>query len=241
MAEPRRSRVLLTGNDTSLMGTFASAFAQSGYLATLVAEPLAAGQCLEEQEFHLLTTPWSSLREHRETFEARVRESSCAVLVLGDETVEGIDDVVLASIPADADPHDVVIAGSVLVQQQARRRRPPAIRCGRLVLDPHQRSATLDHETLALTRLEFRILRVLAEANGAVVTRADLERAVWGHDPLDGGSRIAAHILRLRRKLDANGAPDVLLTVRGEGFRLTTETPDVNGHEALMLPDLAVR
>lgn len=69
-----------------------------------------------------------------------------------------------------------------------------------------------------LTPTEWRLLRLLNDANGRVLTRQRLAQQLWGLD--DGrASEVEVYISRLRRKL-GGGRQSLITTVRGEGYRL---------------------
>ena len=72
-----------------------------------------------------------------------------------------------------------------------------------------------------LTRVEFRLLEVLLEADGRVLTRDQLLDAVYGNDATEVLDRtIDVHIRRLRDKLgDDPDEPRYVATVRGVGYR----------------------
>ncbi len=78
----------------------------------------------------------------------------------------------------------------------------------------------MDGVAVALTRVEFDLLFILAERPGAAVTRRAL--AEGGLDPeRDGNERtLDVHVSRLRKKL---GGPRMIETVWGIGYRLTGE------------------
>ena len=69
------------------------------------------------------------------------------------------------------------------------------------------------------TDQEFRLLRVLVEADGAVVNRADLLKKVWEMDFDPGTNILEVQIARLRRKIDCFDPP-LIQTVTGHGYRL---------------------
>jgi Transcriptional regulatory protein, C terminal len=97
----------------------------------------------------------------------------------------------------------------------------PRVCHGPLRLDTSRRQAWWSSQPLELTPAQFRILTVLADAAGAVVTNRELARRVWGSEGHLDGERIFAHIRRIRKKIETDPAkPRFLLTVRGEGFRL---------------------
>lgn len=83
-------------------------------------------------------------------------------------------------------------------------------------------------EPVELTRVEFRLLQSLLEADGRVLTRDQLLRAVYGREQSEVMDRtIDVHIGRLRDKLRDNAeAPRYVATVRGIGYRAArAETP----------------
>jgi two-component system response regulator PrrA len=104
------------------------------------------------------------------------------------------------------------------------RRRPPAtddrVRVGPLVLAPAAREAHIDGEPLKLTRREFELLEVLARNAGIVLTRDQLLDRVWGYDFEVRTDAVDTFVSYLRRKLEADGRPRMLHTVRGVGFVL---------------------
>lgn len=77
---------------------------------------------------------------------------------------------------------------------------------------------------LQLTPLEFRVLKMLAQHAGCLVTRDQIMREVWGWDQprvAQSTKTLDMHISWLRRKLGDNARhPRWIITVRGMGFRL---------------------
>jgi DNA-binding response OmpR family regulator len=98
---------------------------------------------------------------------------------------------------------------------------------GPLRLDPGRRLACWSGRPIGLTPMQFRLLLVLVQAEGAVVSAVELSRRVWGSDLAHDTERVVAHVRRVRKLLEPDPAhPRFLLTVRGEGFRLADHDPD---------------
>jgi DNA-binding response OmpR family regulator len=72
---------------------------------------------------------------------------------------------------------------------------------------------------LQLTRMGFAILEVLLRRAPAIVSREEMERALWGED-LPGSDALRSHIFALRAVLDLPGLPPLLQTHRGVGYQL---------------------
>ena len=113
------------------------------------------------------------------------------------------------------------------IQAQVRRARGqvgPAARVilvGDLQIDPGALRATLKGRELGLTAYEFRLLRVLAERAGRVLSRERLLELVRGSAEEAFDRSIDVHISRLRAKLgDDPRQPQILKTVRGAGYQL---------------------
>ena len=105
------------------------------------------------------------------------------------------------------------------VQALARRSPsgPPLISRADLVIDRARHHVTRHGQPLALNRKEFRVLELLAAADGAVVSAEELLEHVWDEhtDPLS--NIVSVTIARLRRKL---GEPPLIETVVGYGYQL---------------------
>jgi hypothetical protein len=85
-------------------------------------------------------------------------------------------------------------------------------------LDEEARELGLDGRTIALTPLEFGLLRYLDARSGRAVSRPELLREVWATD-FQGGSNVVDAVVRsLRRKLEPHG--DFIEAVRGVGYRV---------------------
>jgi len=90
------------------------------------------------------------------------------------------------------------------------------IRAGNLTLDVARLVADIGHGPVPLTRLEFLLLRELAEHFGQSVSKGRLLASVWGYDFDPGSNVVDVCVRRLRSKLGFS----LIKTVRGEGYQL---------------------
>ncbi len=90
-----------------------------------------------------------------------------------------------------------------------------------LVLDTARHRVTVGGREIALSSLELRLLQVLLEADGRVLSRDQLLDALYGHAEGDVSDRaIDVYVKRVREKLgDSPDAPRFIATVRGTGYR----------------------
>lgn len=101
---------------------------------------------------------------------------------------------------ADRDAEPVVL-GPLRIQWQAHR-------------------VTRDGVAVELTAAEWRLLRLVLERRGRLVTRADLEAVLGNEGAAPDSNRIEVHLSNLRRKL----GPGVIETRRGLGYRIAIPT-----------------
>jgi DNA-binding response OmpR family regulator len=74
---------------------------------------------------------------------------------------------------------------------------------------------------LHLTQTEFRLLSVLAQNAGRVLSRSTLLQHVWDQGFFGDERIVDVHVRRLRKKVEQEpGTPRILVTVRGLGYRL---------------------
>ena len=74
-----------------------------------------------------------------------------------------------------------------------------------------------------MTRKEFDLLVYLAEHRGDVITRERLLDEVWGYERFPTTRTVDTHVLRLRRKLEADAEhPAYIVTVHAQGYRLVS-------------------
>jgi two-component system, OmpR family, copper resistance phosphate regulon response regulator CusR len=109
--------------------------------------------------------------------------------------------------------------GELVARVQARlraaaRQGAPLLSCGPLTLDVLRREANSGTGPVPLTSREFQLLWELMHRPGTVVSKDDLLARVWGEVPESVSNVVDAYVRRLRSRL----GPDVITTVRGEGY-----------------------
>ena len=75
-------------------------------------------------------------------------------------------------------------------------------------------------EVVSLTKNEFKILQVLFERSGNIVSREDLMKELWNSDFFIDDNTLSVNVARLRKKLEAVGLKDFIETKKGVGYGL---------------------
>jgi DNA-binding response OmpR family regulator len=98
----------------------------------------------------------------------------------------------------------------------------PIIEIGHIQLNTISREVTSDGTPLTLTAREFSILEFLMHNKNRAVSRFTLAEHVWGDnfDPFSMSNFIDVHMKNLRKKISAGGKSQLIVTVRGFGYRL---------------------
>jgi len=98
---------------------------------------------------------------------------------------------------------------------------------GPLSLDPQSRRLTRNGEPINLTGREFDLLRYLMSNPDKVVSRQRLLNSVWeyGYDP--GTKIVDVYVRYLRAKIDVEGSPSLIQTVRGVGYMMSSRPETV--------------
>jgi two-component system KDP operon response regulator KdpE len=95
------------------------------------------------------------------------------------------------------------------------------ITIGDLVVDLEKRLVTIDGRAVALTPIEYDLLRVLAQNEGKLLTHPTLLREVWGPAFQEESNYLHVHVSHLRRKIEPDPArPRYLLNQAGVGYRI---------------------
>ncbi|MTH79799.1 response regulator transcription factor [Paracoccus aestuariivivens] len=115
---------------------------------------------------------------------------------------------------------ELVARVEALLRRAPGMRLDPVLKVADLVLDPTTRQVTRAGRNIELTPKEFSLLRYLMENSGTVLSRAQILNNNWGYG-FDPGSKVVdVYIRYLRGKIDVDGTPSIILTVRGAGYRL---------------------
>jgi two-component system, OmpR family, KDP operon response regulator KdpE len=95
------------------------------------------------------------------------------------------------------------------------------VKSGPLTIDLSTRIVMLDDRKIGLTPKEYRLLQMLAQNAGRVVTHQQLIRGIWGANETTNPQYLRIFMRKLRRKIEATpNRPRIILTELGVGYRL---------------------
>ena len=88
-----------------------------------------------------------------------------------------------------------------------------------IVVDNNVYKIFCDGKDLGLTLKEFKLLKLLVSKAGTTVLREDLFREVWGEGFMGETRTLDMHIAQIREKIKTSGGGEMIVTVRGVGYR----------------------
>ena len=93
-----------------------------------------------------------------------------------------------------------------------------------LILNTENNTLTYKGENIDLTKNEYRIIHVLMTNRDKVVSREKLMKKLWESDSFVDENTLTVNVNRLRKKLDAIGAKNMIATKHGIGYILQSES-----------------
>ncbi len=133
----------------------------------------------------------------------------------------------VAGLDAGADDYlvkpfafDELLARIRALLRRARTAEEEVLRFADLSADPATREVHRGDRPIEVTTKEYELLEFFLRHPRQVLSRQRLFEHVWGSDFLGGSNLIDVHVMRLREKLEATGAPRLIHTIRGAGYSL---------------------
>ena len=156
-----------------------------------------------------------------------IRKSSGVPIIMLTAKDQEFDKVLALELGADDYVTKPFALGEFLARVKARLRRVEtgdaakneAITIGEITLDPARQRLVVRGGDVSLAPKEFRLLHVLMENRGRIVTRQILLEKVWGYDFEGEHQTISVHIRWLREKIEVDpNNPRHIITVRSRGY-----------------------
>ena len=153
------------------------------------------------------------------------RWNSAPILVL---SAVGEEKEKIEALDAGADDYvtkpfsgDELLARLRAALRRAAPSPEPVVEVGDLRIDLEKRAVTMAGEPVALTPIEYDLLRLLAENEGKLLTHPMILRAIWGPAFQEESNYLHVHVSHLRRKIEPDPTrPRYLLNQAGVGYRL---------------------
>jgi DNA-binding response OmpR family regulator len=117
----------------------------------------------------------------------------------------------------------VLVARVRALLRRTSGRNPTPVEVGDLRIDPGERRAWRGDEQITLTAREFEVLEFLVRRAGQVLSKQEILAGVWEYDFEGDPNIVEVYVGRLRRKIDEPFGRHSLSTVRGAGYRISSD------------------
>jgi two-component system response regulator MprA len=161
---------------------------------------------------------------------AKLRRENVATPVVMLTAKDSVPDVV-RGLDAGADDYltkpfsfNELLARLRAVQRRSTPRSQNRLQVADLILDPESREVSRAGISITLTRTEYSLLERLMYRAGKVVPRHSLIESVWGFDREIEENTLDVFVRLLRNKVDREGLPKLIATVRGVGYVIREES-----------------
>ena len=230
-----KKKILVFNNNTGVVEIMSPLFAGEGMSMIAASDLDELEQILKEEEIHLMLvdveldgTGWGG---GIELIHYLRRKTSIPIIVVSAQTAETAK---IMALNAGAD--DYVTAGCnplvllARVKSQLRRYSQLVNMCANidriykvdgLEIDDRSRTVTVDGREVKLTPIEYKILRLLAQQRGKVLSISQIYESIWHMQAIGADNTIAVHIRHIREKIESNPKePRYLKVVWGTGYKV---------------------
>jgi DNA-binding response OmpR family regulator len=126
----------------------------------------------------------------------------------------GCDDYVVKPFPLPV----LYEKANALIKRSKGLVRRKVFATGTLSLNPNNGLIVSDGEEVKLTAREYGILKILMENKGKIISREKLMELLWESDEFVDDNTLTVNVGRLRKKLDAAGLQEFIVTKHGVGY-----------------------
>jgi len=222
-------KILVVDDDDALREMVGLVLSGAGYEPVFAADGLTATDVFNESHPDLVLLDIMLPGQSGIEVCSQIRSHSGTPIIM--LTAKGDTDDVVRGLEAGADdyvvkPHN----GAELLARIKARLRPVVdegnnLQVGQISLDPLSFEVRRGDTPISLTPLEFKLLHTLATKPQQVFSREMLLEQVWGYQYKADTRLVNVHVQRLRSKVEVDPEnPKIVLTVRGHGYRVGTET-----------------
>jgi two-component system copper resistance phosphate regulon response regulator CusR len=222
-------RILVVDDDPKLRGFVRSGLLESGMECELAADAeTAAGILRGPRPFDVVLldvmmpgrSGWDFLADLR----AAGDETPVLFLSARGQVDERIRGLTLGADDYIVKPFEFRELLARIAAVARRRQAIPMLASGELRMDLGRRLVELAGRRIETSAREFDLLRTLVEADGAVLSRAELLHRIWAMEFDPGTNVVEVLVARLRQKLGKQGRASIE-TVPGAGYRFHRSTP----------------
>lgn len=223
--------ILVCDDDKEIVNAIEIYLRNEGYDVFKAYDGVEALEITEKEEVHLILMDVMMPKMDGMQATMRIREQKNIPIIILSAKSEDYDKITGLNVGADDyitkpfNPLELIAR----VKSQLRRyvnlgsleQKTGVFKTGGLVIDDEQKTIQLDGNNVAVTPIEYGILRLLTEHAGRVFSMEQIYEAVWQEPAYNPENTVAVHIRRIREKIEIDPKnPKYLKVVWGIGYKI---------------------
>ena len=229
MVQRELVKLLVVEDEPRMLELLRRGLTEDGHNVTCASDGSEGWELAQAYEFDAVVLDVMLPKMNGVELAKRLRKERIATPVLMLTAKDSVPDIV-RGLDAGADDYltkpfsfNELMARLRAIQRRATSRSENRLQVGDLILDPESREVSRAGIPISLTRTEYSLLERLIYRAGKVVPRHTLIESVWGFDREIEDNTLDAFVRLLRQKVDREGLPKLILTVRGIGYMIREE------------------
>ncbi|HWQ80276.1 MAG TPA: response regulator transcription factor [Anaerovoracaceae bacterium] len=223
--------ILICDDDREIVGAIEVYLKNEGYGVFKAYDGIEALDIVRREEIHLILMDIMMPRLDGMRTTMKIREEKNIPIIMLSAKSEDYDKITGLNVGADDyitkpfNPLELIAR----VKSQLRRyvslgsieKKTGVFRSGGLVVDDEAKTVAVDGEQVAVTPIEYGILKLLTENAGKVFSMDKIYEAVWNEPSFNPENTVAVHIRRIREKIEISPKePRYLKVVWGIGYKI---------------------
>ena len=222
--------VLIVDDDPKLLKMLQRTLVYENLNVSTATNGLEALPLVESRHPDLIIVDWMMPKMDGLSFIQRLRDEENKTMILMltardaiENRVEGLESGADDYLVKPFAPAELVARVHAMLRRVESKPENQKVTYADVTLDPATREAWRGNTSMNLTVTEFNLLHLLLRHPRQVLERRQILNDVWGYDFGGDDNVLEIYIGYLRKKLEANGQPRLVQTVRGVGYALREE------------------
>jgi DNA-binding response OmpR family regulator len=222
-------KLLVVEDELRMLELLRRGLTEEGHTVVCAADGSEGWELAHAYEFDAIVLDVMLPRMNGFELAKRLRQERVATPVLMLTAKDSVPDII-RGLDAGADDYltkpftfNELLARLRALQRRSTSRAQNLLQVGDLILNPESREVSRAGVPITLTRTEYSLLERLMYRAGKVVPRNTLIESVWGFDREIEENTLDAFVRLLRHKVDREGLPKLIITVRGVGYMIREE------------------
>jgi two-component system phosphate regulon response regulator PhoB len=225
--------ILIVDDETAIRDMLRMALESEGYQVSDASNAHQAAKALQQHEVDLILLDWMMPGVAGIDFAARLRRENSApntgIIML---TAKDAEEDMIRGLEVGADDYVnkpfstrelISRIRAVLRRLNNNQVAGDIVSVGKITIDATEHRVTIDQKPVDLSPTEFRLLHFLLTRADRVFGRNQLLDSVWGQQVYVEDRTVDVHIRRLRKVLEKFDCDHYISTVRGVGYRFSSE------------------